>query len=354
MVYRGRWQTFIVPGGWDDGQETDLGSVPKSLQGMFSTYGSYTSAVILHDYLWRVAVPNGMITYREADALLRQAMGTLGVLDVRRYAMWAAVRWGSLLTRRGGHKEWHRDALPVIGLTLLLFPLVVFPALANTISTALLTFMEGIMLMVKKLSVWRKPKTQEKDMHIEQGLNPVPPGTAPEKALYESPTEIIASMEVEITDFGDHASVTKHPLFISAREWNIIQERATAMGKTPSEWVRDACMTYAGGAVVPGVGRTAPQIEAPRDLLKDLAEVLGNEPVRATKVPVLLQRLAPQWAPYRTMTGKALRDQLAALGVKVPATNGIFPVDPVTVREALARQAPREGRNQGSENLRST
>jgi S-DNA-T family DNA segregation ATPase FtsK/SpoIIIE len=47
--------------------------------------------------------------------------------------------------------------------------------------------------------------------------------------------------------------------------------------------------------------------------------------------------LAPSWAPYRTLTGKGLRERLAQeYGVRVPSTGNKYPLDPVTVREALA------------------
>jgi S-DNA-T family DNA segregation ATPase FtsK/SpoIIIE len=89
---------------------------------------------------------------------------------------------------------------------------------------------------------------------------------------------------------------------------------------------------------LPGSEAEAPQIES-RDLLEDLGEVLGDEPVRAADVPALLAKHAPRWAPYQRMTGKSLRDELAALGVKVASTGNKFPVDPVTVREALTQRA---------------
>jgi S-DNA-T family DNA segregation ATPase FtsK/SpoIIIE len=86
-----------------------------------------------------------------------------------------------------------------------------------------------------------------------------------------------------------------------------------------------------------------PQIEAPRrDLLADLGEVLGREPVPAADVPALLKRLAPHWAPYQGMTGKTLREQLVPLGVKVASTGNRWPIDPVTVREALAKRMAEE------------
>ncbi|WP_229857626.1 cell division protein FtsK [Amycolatopsis acidiphila] len=91
---------------------------------------------------------------------------------------------------------------------------------------------------------------------------------------------------------------------------------------------------------VPGADRAAPEIEAARDLLEDLDAVLGNDPVPAADVPALLAKYAPGWLPYKRLTGKALREQLAKQhGIKVPSTGNRWPVDPVTVREALAKQA---------------
>jgi S-DNA-T family DNA segregation ATPase FtsK/SpoIIIE len=82
-------------------------------------------------------------------------------------------------------------------------------------------------------------------------------------------------------------------------------------------------------------------VEAPawRDLLEDLDEVLGHDPVPAADVPALLRDLAPSWPAYRGLTGKTLREQLAGLGVKVPSTGNRWPIDPVTVRHTLAQRA---------------
>ncbi|MBN6054491.1 hypothetical protein JYK22_21295, partial [Nonomuraea sp. RK-328] len=92
------------------------------------------------------------------------------------------------------------------------------------------------------------------------------------------------------------------------------------------------------GKGLPGRCRPpAPPVE--RDLLEDLAEVLGAEPIGAANVRGLLVNLAPQWQPYKTLTVKALVDRLATLGVKVPSTGNRWPVDPEEIRRALARRA---------------
>lgn len=92
------------------------------------------------------------------------------------------------------------------------------------------------------------------------------------------------------------------------------------------------------GCGVPGANRPVVVVEA-RDLLEDLDEVLGSDPVKAADLPGMLRTLAPSWQAYRNLTGKDLREQLAALGVKVASTNNLWPVDPAAVRDALARQA---------------
>jgi hypothetical protein len=107
------------------GQDTDFTSSPRVLR-WFVDVLTGTAGAILHDHAWRRLVPRGLMTYRQADHLLREALGTLGVPAPRRSIMFAGVRWGSLLTRRGGHIGWWRDAPAVIGITVLALPLVLF------------------------------------------------------------------------------------------------------------------------------------------------------------------------------------------------------------------------------------
>jgi S-DNA-T family DNA segregation ATPase FtsK/SpoIIIE len=94
------------------------------------------------------------------------------------------------------------------------------------------------------------------------------------------------------------------------------------------------------GRGVPGSSRSRPAIEPPRDLLADLAEVLGDEPVPAADLPALLRDYAPGWAPYRSLTGKALRERLRDVyGIRVASTGNRWPVDPAVIRAALADRA---------------
>lgn len=80
---------------------------------------------------------------------------------------------------------------------------------------------------------------------------------------------------------------------------------------------------------------TAPQRTETRDLLADLDEVLDVDPVPIADVPRRLRELAPNWLPYRSLTGKDLVAKLADLGIKVPSTANKWPLDPAAVRRAL-------------------
>ena len=81
-----------------------------------------------------------------------------------------------------------------------------------------------------------------------------------------------------------------------------------------------------------------------RDLLDDIATVLGadrwnGEKVPAADIPARLRKLAPDWAPYRSINGLGIRRYLQTEhGVKVATTGHKYPVDPAAVRDAIARR----------------
>ena len=89
-------QLILVP----KGIKTDLGSIPRALQGIFPKDGKAMFAYILHDYLYQT----GMFSRLESDSILEEAMGTLGVSYWRR----KAVKFG---LRLGGWVAWneHRN-----------------------------------------------------------------------------------------------------------------------------------------------------------------------------------------------------------------------------------------------------
>jgi DNA segregation ATPase FtsK/SpoIIIE, S-DNA-T family len=88
-------------------------------------------------------------------------------------------------------------------------------------------------------------------------------------------------------------------------------------------------------------GGAPPEVAEPeeRDLLDDLDEVLGHERVRLADVPALLRDLAPEWRPYRPLTGKELRGLLREEGVRTVKTGNVAYLDPAEVRREVAERA---------------
>ncbi|GAA0573327.1 cell division protein FtsK [Kribbella sandramycini] len=86
-----------------------------------------------------------------------------------------------------------------------------------------------------------------------------------------------------------------------------------------------------------------------RDLLTDLDEALGDEVRPIADVPALLREQAPTWTPYKSLTGKALRELLdREHGIKVPSTGNRYPLDPVTIRDAIVRREQDGGTDEDS------
>lgn len=119
LVYQGKTQRFVVP----EGQRTDFASVPRPFVWFLPRYGRYTKAAVLHDYLWSVAVPAGLLTRADADGIFRRAMRELEVPFLRRWIMWAAVRWGAL-AKADGRRGWLAESWLVLLCTVLALPIV--------------------------------------------------------------------------------------------------------------------------------------------------------------------------------------------------------------------------------------
>jgi len=122
LVYHGRWQRFVVPAGF----RTDFASVPRPVTWLVPRFGAYTLAAILHDWLCTDGIRSGVVTSRQADGIFRRVMRESGVPVLRRWMMWAGVRWGALTDdeRRPG---WLVSAPGVMAISLLAAPLVVPP-----------------------------------------------------------------------------------------------------------------------------------------------------------------------------------------------------------------------------------
>lgn len=120
MVYTGAQETFVVPAGF----QTDLASVPLTLTWLIPRYGSgITQAAILHDWLCALA-RRTEFNRADADGILRRVLGELGVSDVRRYLMWAAVRLGSSFEGATRRERWQAIGIGAAAVPFLLVPTV--------------------------------------------------------------------------------------------------------------------------------------------------------------------------------------------------------------------------------------
>lgn len=144
--YQGNKDMFQVP----IGQETDFASVPRVFVWFLPRYGRYTKAAILHDYLWNVEVPKGM-SRLDADGIFRQAMRELNVPFLRRWIMWAAVRWAALF-KRDGRPEWLKEAPRVLAVSVFALLVVFLPLVPILFSLLVFQVMEWIVWVPLKLA----------------------------------------------------------------------------------------------------------------------------------------------------------------------------------------------------------
>jgi hypothetical protein len=150
--YQAKRELFTVP----EGERTDFASVPRPFVWFIPTYGRYTKAAILHDHLCRLALES-KISRRDADGIFRQAMRTSGVAFLRRWIMWAAVRWGAVITPVG-RQGWLRDAWLVILTSLFVAPFVL-PAATVIVLTLLAWYLTELIAWVP-LTLVRRTQTR--------------------------------------------------------------------------------------------------------------------------------------------------------------------------------------------------
>ena len=72
------------------GTKTDLGSIPTWLQWLFPKDGLAVLAYVLHDYLYKT----GLYDRDTCDAILKEAMGVLGVSSWRKNAVRGGLKVG--------------------------------------------------------------------------------------------------------------------------------------------------------------------------------------------------------------------------------------------------------------------
>jgi Protein of unknown function (DUF1353) len=121
-TFRGKVGRLLVLASPTSTTTTDLASVPRSLTWLFPRYGNYTKAAVLHDHLCHSFAVESVAVYptpadvaesgadptatqlielqdrSDADEIFRLAMSELGVPWARRWLMWSAVSWATLVT----------------------------------------------------------------------------------------------------------------------------------------------------------------------------------------------------------------------------------------------------------------
>lgn len=145
LTYHGSVDDFVVP----EHEGTDFASVPRIFSWLLPRYGRYTKAAVLHDYLWRVAVPRRQVSRLQADGIFRQAMRELEVPFVRRWIMWAAVRWAALV-KPDGRRGWWRESWRVGLVTVMALPIIAPAALVVAVTLPVFYLIE----MLAWLPLW--------------------------------------------------------------------------------------------------------------------------------------------------------------------------------------------------------
>lgn len=131
---------------------TDGASVPRIVSWLVPRSGRYLAPAVVHDRAYRVWVPAGQLTYRQADHYLAEAMRRRGVPALLRAAIWAAVRLAGLGRGRAGRRGWWRDAPAVLAITLPVLPIVVPPAVLVAVALALWALLEWLVVLALRVA----------------------------------------------------------------------------------------------------------------------------------------------------------------------------------------------------------
>ena len=134
FTYMGQRDAFTVPKGFT----TDFASVPRPFTWLLPRYGKWTHAAVLHDWLWeecRRQRSGGTcgtpLSFYDADGIFVRAMRELGVPFMRRWTMWAAVRWAAVVHDPGTWFE--RGPSPVLRMLAISAPAAAFVAVPGLV-----------------------------------------------------------------------------------------------------------------------------------------------------------------------------------------------------------------------------
>jgi len=120
VTYRGQIDVWTVP----EGFVTDFASVPPAAVWLIPRTGDYTLAAVLHDWLCGPGIRGGLIHPVDCDGVFRRVLRELGVPTLRRWLMWAGVRW-SATTQAHRRPGWWSTAPALIALSIAALPILV-------------------------------------------------------------------------------------------------------------------------------------------------------------------------------------------------------------------------------------
>ena len=151
-TFRGAPHQLEVPASPAQPFSTDLASVPRSLTWLFPRYGKYTKAAVLHDYLCQnfgASPPTAtdppsilpLVDRSDADEMFLLFMKELGVPRLRRWLMWGAVSWATIITallpgRRSNPFRWIARIFGVLALGTLAVVIIVQHDLATIVTSS--------------------------------------------------------------------------------------------------------------------------------------------------------------------------------------------------------------------------
>jgi Protein of unknown function (DUF1353) len=161
LEYQGKVDDFVVPAG----MLTDFASVPRPFVWFIPQYGLYTMAAILHDYLWSRLAAKGKLSWIDADAIFRRALRELGVAFLRRWIMWAAVRW-TALWKPGGTHGWWREAHRVLLFSVVALPFVLLPAALIAMALAVVYLVELVFWAPLRISTGPRRRRPSKQVNL--------------------------------------------------------------------------------------------------------------------------------------------------------------------------------------------
>jgi hypothetical protein len=142
VAYRGNTDLWIVP----EGFTTDFASVPPIAVWLIPRTGDYTLAAVLHDWLCGPGIRTGLISPVDCDGVFRRVLRELGVPVLRRWLMWAGVRW-SAVTQPHRRSGWWSTAPAVLGLSVAALP-ILLPGLGVLLGLALYRGAERLVAVV--------------------------------------------------------------------------------------------------------------------------------------------------------------------------------------------------------------